>query len=121
MPIVIKIPEELAHDLDRLAGAEHKPRATYVIDLLWRDVRLNKQREALRLSSGPGIPRRTLNLLRAGPLTSIRSGPKQMSALQHLLETAIVDGHCPTGHLRHLRAVDEAVGQCSRVTDNLLK
>jgi hypothetical protein len=51
MPSVIKIPEELAQDLDRLAGAEHKPRATYVVDLLWRDVRRNKQRESLPLSA----------------------------------------------------------------------
>jgi hypothetical protein len=56
MPSVIKITEELAHELDRLAGAEHKPRATYVVDILWRDVRRNKQREALRLSSGAWNP-----------------------------------------------------------------
>ena len=52
MPSVIKIPEELAHELDRLAGAQHKPRTAYVVDILWRDVRRNTQREALRLSSG---------------------------------------------------------------------
>jgi predicted transcriptional regulator len=52
MPSVIKIPEELAHELDRLAGAERKPRTAYVVDLLWRDVRRSKQREALKLSSG---------------------------------------------------------------------
>jgi hypothetical protein len=56
MPSVIKIPEELAHELDRLAGAEHKPRAAYVVELLWRDVRRSKQREALRLSSGAWDP-----------------------------------------------------------------
>jgi hypothetical protein len=56
MQSVIKIPEELAHELDRMAGAEHKPRAAYVVDLLWRDVRRNKQREALRLSSGTWNP-----------------------------------------------------------------
>ena len=52
----IKIPEELARELDRLAGAEHKPRAEYVVDVLWRDVRRNKQREALKLSSGAWNP-----------------------------------------------------------------
>lgn len=52
MPSVIKIPEELAHELDRLAGAEHKPRTAYAVDVLWRDVRRNKQREALKLSAG---------------------------------------------------------------------
>jgi hypothetical protein len=56
MATIIKIPEELAHELDRLAGAEHKPRAAYVVDVLWRDVRRNKQREALRLSSGAWNP-----------------------------------------------------------------
>jgi hypothetical protein len=52
MPSILKIPEELAHELDRLAGAEHKPRTAYAIDVLWRDVRRNKQREALKLSAG---------------------------------------------------------------------
>jgi len=56
VPSVIKIPEELAHELDRLAGAEHKPRAAYVVDVLWRDVRRNKQREALKLSAGAWHP-----------------------------------------------------------------
>jgi len=52
MQSVIEIPEELARELDRLAVAEHKQRTAYIVDLLWRDVRRNKQREALRLSSG---------------------------------------------------------------------
>jgi hypothetical protein len=56
MPSVIKIPAELAQELDRLAGAEHKPRTTYVVDVLWRDVRRNKQRQALKLSAGAWNP-----------------------------------------------------------------
>ncbi len=52
MASVIKIPEDLALELDRLAGAEHRPRTDYVVDVLWRDVRRNKQREALKASSG---------------------------------------------------------------------
>ena len=52
MPSVIKIPEELAHELDRFAEALNKPRATYAVEVLWRDVRRNKQREALKLSAG---------------------------------------------------------------------
>jgi len=47
---IIKIPDALASELDKLAG--HKRRSTYAIDVLWRDVRRNKQREALRLSKG---------------------------------------------------------------------
>jgi hypothetical protein len=56
MSAVIKIPEELARELDRLAEAEHKARATYVVDLLWRDVQRCKQRAALRFSSGAWNP-----------------------------------------------------------------
>jgi len=52
MPSVIKIPPDLAHELDLLAQAEHKRRTPYVVDLLWRDVRRNKQRQALNLSAG---------------------------------------------------------------------
>ncbi len=44
MSNVIKIPEELALELDLLAQAEQKRRPTYVLDVLWRDVRRNKQR-----------------------------------------------------------------------------
>lgn len=56
MSDIIEIPEGLAHELDRLAGAERKPRAAYVIDVLWRDVRRNRQREALHRSSGAWSP-----------------------------------------------------------------
>lgn len=56
MPSVVKIPRELAEELDRLAGAENKPRTAYVIDVLWRDVRRNKQLEALKLSAGAWNP-----------------------------------------------------------------
>jgi len=51
MQNVIEIPEELAHELDRFAGAEHKARSAYVVDVLWRDVRRHNQREALMLSA----------------------------------------------------------------------
>jgi len=47
---IIKIPGQLAHELDRLAGV--KRRTAYAVDVLWRDVRRNRQREALRLSAG---------------------------------------------------------------------
>jgi len=53
---VIKIPEELARELDQLAQAEHTRRTPYVVDLLWRDVRRNKQRQALELSAGAWNP-----------------------------------------------------------------
>ena len=52
VPNVIEIPEELAQELDRLAEAENKARAAYAVDVLWRDVRRNKQRDALKLSAG---------------------------------------------------------------------
>jgi hypothetical protein len=52
MASVIKIPPELAHELDHLARAMRKPRTAYVVDVLWRDVRRNRQREALRFSAG---------------------------------------------------------------------
>jgi hypothetical protein len=56
MPSVIRIPEELANELDRLAEAEQKPPAAYIVDLLWCDVRREKQREGLRLSAGAWKP-----------------------------------------------------------------
>ena len=56
MSTVIQIPEELARELDRLAGAEHKECAAYAVDVLWRDVQRHKQRAALKLSSGAWDP-----------------------------------------------------------------
>ena len=46
----IKIPGELADELDRLAGAGR--RSTYAVDVLWRDIRRARQREALKVSAG---------------------------------------------------------------------
>jgi hypothetical protein len=47
---IIKVPDELAHEIDRLAGA--KKRSAFATDVLWREVRRNRQREALRASAG---------------------------------------------------------------------
>ena len=47
---IIKIPDELGHELDRLAGARR--RTAYAVDILWREVRRNKQRQALDISKG---------------------------------------------------------------------
>lgn len=53
---VIEIPETLAQELDQLAESEHKQRTAYVVDILWRDVKRNKQRQALKFSSGAWNP-----------------------------------------------------------------
>jgi hypothetical protein len=76
---VIKIPQELAHELDLLAQAEHKRRTPYVVDLLWRDVRRNKQRQALKLSSGSWSPEHYPELARGGAayVERIRSEPDE--------------------------------------------
>jgi len=75
MPNIIKIPEELAHELDRLARAEHRPRTAYVVDVLWRDVRRRKQIEALNLSAGAWDPAEHPELVKrgAGYVDRIRS------------------------------------------------
>jgi len=79
MPNVIKIPEELAHELDLLAQAEHKRRTPYVVDLLWRDVRRNKQRHALQLSAGAWNPDHHPELGQGGAayVEKIRSEPDE--------------------------------------------
>jgi hypothetical protein len=79
MPSVIEIPEELARELDRLAGAERKPRAAYVVEVLWRDVRRNKQREALKLSAGAWNPADHPELAQGGAacVDQIRSEPDE--------------------------------------------
>lgn len=47
---IIKVPDELAREIDRLAGT--KKRSAFAIDVLWREIRRARQREALRASSG---------------------------------------------------------------------
>ena len=79
MPSVIKIPEELAHELDRFAEAIHKSRAAYAVEILWRDVRRNKQREALRLSAGAWNPADHPELAQGGAayVEQIRAEPDE--------------------------------------------
>ena len=79
MQNVIKIPAELAQELDLLAQAEHKRRTSYVVDLLWRDVRRNKQRRALELSSGSWNPDHHPELAQGGAahVEKIRSEPDE--------------------------------------------
>ena len=47
---VIKIPIALARELDRVAGSGH--RSAYAVEVLWKDVRKARQREALEASAG---------------------------------------------------------------------
>lgn len=79
MSSVIRIPEELASELDRLAGAEHKARTAYVVDVLWSDVRRKKQREGLRLSAGAWKPEDHPELAGGGAayVEQIRSEPDE--------------------------------------------
>ena len=79
MPNVIKIPEELAHELDLLAEAEHKRRTPYVVDLLWQDARRSKQLRALKLSSGAWNPDHHPELAQGGAayVEEIRSEPDE--------------------------------------------
>jgi hypothetical protein len=79
MQNVIKIPEELARELDLLAQANHKRRTPYVVDLLWRDVRRNKQRQALKLSAGAWNPELHPEMAQGGAayVEKIRSEPDE--------------------------------------------
>src|SRR5207244_1315932 len=79
MATVIKIPEELARELDRLAGAEHKVRTEYAVDVLWREVRRSRQREALQVSAGSWNPADHPELAQGGAayVEQIRSEPDE--------------------------------------------
>ena len=46
----IKISDELARELDQLAGS--KPRSAYAAEVLWSDIRRNRQRKSLMESAG---------------------------------------------------------------------
>ena len=105
MPSVIKIPAELAQELDRLAGAEHKPRTTYVVDVLWRDVKRNKQRQALKLSAGTWNPADHPELAQGGAAASSGSGRNAILDSMTLFAGSGVDGHDPSRYFRHLRSL----------------
>ena len=72
---IIKVPDELAHEIDRLAGA--KQRSAYAVAVLWREVRRTRQREALRSSAGSWKPENHSELARGGAahVDDIRSEP----------------------------------------------
>src|SRR5580704_17235648 len=104
MPSVVKIPKELAHELDRLAGAEHKPRTTYVVDILWRHVRRNKQREALKLSAGAWNPADHPEQAKGGAayIDQIRSEPDQR--FEDAIRPRSPDGNRPSRHVHYSRS-----------------
>ena len=87
MQSIIEIPDELVHELDRLAGVEHKALTDYVVDVLWRDVRRNQQREALKLSAGTWEPVNHPELEQGGAahVELIRSEPDERfeDAIRH--------------------------------------
>lgn len=68
---IIKVPDEI----DRLAGV--KKRSAYAIDVLWKEVRRTRQREALRSSAGSGKPENHPELARGGAahVEEIRAEP----------------------------------------------
>jgi hypothetical protein len=79
MQTVIKIPETLARELDQLAEAEHKRRTAYAVEVLWQDVKRNKQRLALTVSSGAWNPDHHPELAEGGAVyvEKIRSDPDE--------------------------------------------
>jgi hypothetical protein len=81
MASVINIPESLAHELDQLAEAERKQMSTYVVEVLWNDVKRNKQRNALKLSAGAWDPNDHPELAHGGAayVEKIRSEPDERS------------------------------------------
>jgi hypothetical protein len=46
----INVPDELTYEIDLLAGASQ--RSSYVVDVLWKEIRRTRQREALLASAG---------------------------------------------------------------------
>jgi hypothetical protein len=77
MQTVIKIPETLARELDQLAEAEGKRRTAYAVEVLRREVKRNKQRQALKVSAGAWSPDRHPELAEGGAayVEKIRSEP----------------------------------------------
>lgn len=72
---VIKVPDQLAHEIDRLAGSGK--RSAYAVEVLWREVRRIRQREALRSSAGSWKREDHPELARGGAayVEEIRSEP----------------------------------------------
>ena len=72
---IIKVPDELAHEIDRLAGA--KKRSAFAVEILWKEVRRNRQREAIRASAGSWKQEDHPELARGGAayVDEIRSEP----------------------------------------------
>jgi hypothetical protein len=79
MQTVIKIPETLARELDQLAEAEGKRRTAYAVEVLSREVKRNRQRQALKLSAGAWSLDRHPELAEGGEayVDKIRSEPDE--------------------------------------------
>lgn len=72
---IIKIPGDLADELDRVAGP--RQRTAFAIDVLWKDVRRRKQRQALQLSAGAWKDHPELGEGGAAYVERIRSEPDE--------------------------------------------
>jgi hypothetical protein len=46
----INVPDDLVHEIDLLAGASQRPAS--VVEVLWKEIRRTRQREALLASAG---------------------------------------------------------------------
>jgi predicted transcriptional regulator len=79
MQTVIKIPETLARELDQLAEAKGKRRTAYAVEVLSREVKRNRQRQALKLSAGAWSQDRHPELAEGGAayIDKIRSEPDE--------------------------------------------
>jgi hypothetical protein len=60
----INVPDELVHEIDLLAGVGQ--RSAYVVDVLWKEIRRTRQREALRESAGAWAPENHPELIHGG-------------------------------------------------------
>jgi len=82
---IIKIPDELAGEIDRLAGP--KRRSAYAIQILWTDIQRSRQREALQSTRGAWKQENHPELAQGGAayVEQIRSEPDERfeDAMRH--------------------------------------
>jgi len=91
---VIKIPEDLAHELDRVAGAEHKRRAIYAIDVCGGMYGATNSGRLLDFPRVHGIQTITRSWPRAG---------------RTMLKRCVLEGSYSAGLIRHFRPSQRAV------------
>jgi len=96
----INVPEELIQEIDLLAGANQ--RSAYVVNVLWKEIRRTRQRDALRDSAGAWKLGEAPELVYGGAAFVEESRSERDERFENTLDRHCADDNDSAGFLGNL-------------------